>query len=88
MAMETREVLKFVAAAQKKPANRLTIKMPLMIMSVQEYDKQDGSGKGYRYQGWDSKSEGIIQFTSSRLLKKGQVEEVLLNLNGFTAYER
>jgi len=85
--METREVLKALQVASRRPDNRLVLKMSLMIMSSQEYKKQDGT-KGYIYQGWDTKTESIIKFMSSRLLEKGKPSEVLLTLTGFSAFER
>jgi hypothetical protein len=87
MSFTNKEILQFVAAAQKRPTNRLTVKLSMLILSAQEYVKQDQT-KGYRYQAFDNKSEGIVTFTSSRLLKKGEPAEVLLVLNGFTAFER
>jgi len=85
--METKEVLKALQVASRRPDNRLVLKMTLMIMSSQEYKRQDGT-KSYIYQGWDSKSESIIKFSSSRLLEKSKPAEVLLTLTGFSAFER
>lgn len=82
-----KEILQFVASAQKRPQNRLMLKLKLMVLSGQEYPKQDGT-KGYRYQGWSAASEGIVAFTSSRLLEKGKEHEVMLTLMGFTAFEK
>lgn len=85
--METREVLKALQVASRRPDNRLTLKLTLMIMGQQEYKRQD-STKSYIYQGWDSKSESIIKFGTSRILEKGKPAEVLLTLTGFNAFER
>ena len=83
---KVREVVKMMVDVSRKSANRLTVKLKGFIISADEYVKQDGS-KGYRYTFSDDFSEGIVQFTSSRFLEKRKPAEIMVVLDGFTAYE-
>lgn len=86
MVMETREVLTMLAAAQKRPQNKITIKLTVLILTFREWLNKD-SVKMFTYTAFSEAADGVISFNSNRLLPKLKPSEVMVTLSGFTAFE-
>lgn len=83
---EGKEVMQMLASAQKRPDNRISVKFKGMILAVEEYQRKDLT-LGRKYKIWQEATGDIVTFTSPRLLKKGELAEVMLTLSGFSAFE-
>jgi len=82
--METRDLLNALTSA-KRPNTRLVVKVVGLVLTSRPFPKKDGT-TAYNYQMF-SKDMGVIEFTSSRVLKLEASAEIFLTLTGFRAYE-
>ncbi len=81
-----KEVMGVVTAAQRRPDNRLQLKIKGLVLSIQEYQKQDKT-KGYKVLMFVQDQKAVLTFTTSRVVEEGKVFEALVTLTGFTAFE-
>ena len=86
MAFETKEVLAMLKSTQNNSKNKMTVKMPVLILTSREWENKEHQ-KMYTYTSFSESADGVIEFNSSRLLPKGKPAEVLLTLTGFRAFE-
>jgi len=78
------QVVRMVAQAQKRPENRLVLKLKGLLLSCQPYLKKDGT-TSYQMQFFHNETESLIKFYGPDPIEKGKPVEIEFLLTGFNA---